>query len=442
MTVDLEQQSSSPAPTLHDEPAVMEDTQRHGINSTTWHGRRGLVVKILAGVMVAILVVFLADLSYVFGSTFEVGNRVSGLKILVVDYDGGAVGESVASAYKNFQDKTFPTLEFRSADDYPETQDVKHGVCHADYWGAIYINKGSSDKLAAAYEGGSAAENYNPADSITYIYNSARYPTVASGYLVPNLQKIIGAARGTYYQSQQGRSALRSVNSSDPAAVEAFLNPIQGTADIIMPTNQGSRNLYNTINIVMAILGQFFYVLAMNGIYDKFGLHKNMRIRDLFIMRLINGMVFCALFALIVTGYIWAFREDWDVSGGQFALSWLTFWLFMDVNFQVLETLIGSFIPMALTPFFLLTWFMMNVGSVVFPFELTAGFYRIGYIFPAHSLWIILIQVWSGCGNSLHIGLPILFAWFVVGHVTAFFGIRKRCLDQLENLKTAEGKQQ
>jgi hypothetical protein len=256
------------------------------------------------------------------------------------------------------------------------------------------------------------------------------------------LQKVIGAARGSYYQSQQGRSALRSVNSSDPAAVEAYLNPIQGTADVIQPTNQGSRNLYNTINIVMAILGQFFYVLAMNGIYDKFGLHKNMRIRDLFIMRFINGMIFSALYALVVTGYIWAFREDWDVSGGQFALSWLTFWLFMDVNFQVLETLIGSYIPMALTPFFLLTWFMMNVGSVVFPFELTAGFYRIGYIFPAHSLWIILIQVWSGCGNSLHIGLPILFAWWVVGHVTAFFGIRKRCLDQLENLNTAEGKQQ
>ncbi|ENH67391.1 Nitrosoguanidine resistance protein SNG1 [Fusarium oxysporum f. sp. cubense race 1] len=417
MTVDLEQQPSSPAPTLHGEPVVMEDTQRHGINSTIWHGRRGLVVKILTGIMVAILVVFLADLSYVFGSTFEVGNRVSGLKILVVDYDGG---------------QDFPT----------ETKDVKHGVCNADYWGAIYIKKGSSDKLAAAYEGGSAAENYNPADSITYIYNSARYPTVASGYLVPNLQKVIGAARGSYYQSQQGRSALRSVNSSDPAAVEAYLNPIQGTADVIQPTNQGSRNLYNTINIVMAILGQFFYVLAMNGIYDKFGLHKNMRIRDLFIMRFINGMIFSALYALVVTGYIWAFREDWDVSGGQFALSWLTFWLFMDVNFQVLETLIGSYIPMALTPFFLLTWFMMNVGSVVFPFELTAGFYRIGYIFPAHSLWIILIQVWSGCGNSLHIGLPILFAWWVVGHVTAFFGIRKRCLDQLENLNTAEGKQQ
>ncbi|KAF5000533.1 hypothetical protein FGRMN_1700 [Fusarium graminum] len=423
------QRSSSPAPTLHDEPA-MPSVERVSSRAPQMRGPTSIVFKILTGVMVAILVIFLADLSYLFGSTFKSNERVSALKILVVDYDGGAVGESVANAYKLLQDKTFPTFEFRSADEYPETSDVKRSVCKADYWGALYINKGSSDSLAAAYDGGSAAENYNPADSITYIYNGARYPTVASGYLAPNLNAIIGAARGSYYQTQEGRSALRNVNSSDPAAVKAYLNPITGTPDIIRPTNQGSRNLYNTINIVMAILGQFFYVLAMNGIYDKFGLHKNMRVRDVWAMRFINGKIYSMLFAVVVTGYIWAFREDWGVSGGEWALTWLTFWLFMDVNFQVLETCIGSFIPMAATPFFLLTWFMVNVAAVVFPFELTAGFYRIGYFFPAHSLWIVLIQVWSGCGNSLHIGLPILFAWFVVGHVTAFFGVRKRCLDQ------------
>ncbi|KAH6951723.1 hypothetical protein DER45DRAFT_576930 [Fusarium avenaceum] len=434
------QRSPSPAPTLHDDEPAMANMERQSSRAAQMRGPTSMVIKILTGVMVAILVIFLADLSYLFGSTFKTNERVSALKILVVDYDGGAVGASVANAYKSLQAKTFPTFEFRSADEFPETSDVKRSVCKADYWGALYINKDASDRLAAAYEGGSAAENYNPADSITYIYNGARYPTVASGFLAPNLNAIIGASRGGYYQTQEGRSALRNVNSSDPAAVEAYLNPITGTPDIIRPTNQGSRNLYNTINIVMAILGQFFYVLAMNGIYDKFGLHKSMRVRDVWVMRFINGKIFSMLFAMVVTGYIWAFREDWAVSGADWALTWLTFWLFMDVNFQVLETTIGSYVPMPLTPFFLLTWFMVNVASVVFPFELTAGFYRIGYIFPAHSLWIVLIQVWSGCGNSLHIGLPILFAWFIVGHVTAFFGVRKRCLDQTQPQAPAEEK--
>lgn len=432
-------QQSSPSPTLQDdEAAIPPSAERHGMNSPEWHGRRALAAKILMGVMVAVLVIFLADLSYLFGSTFRVNDRISALKILVVDYDGGPIGESIANAYESLQSRKFPSLDFRPSSDYPDTSDVRHSVCNANYWGAIYIHEGASDRLAAAYEGGPAAEDYNPKDSITYIYNGARYPTVAAGYLAPNFQAVISAARGGYYQTRQGQSALGSINSSDIAAVQAYLNPIQGTADIIRPTNQASRNLYNTINIVMAILGQFFYVLAMNGIYDKFGIHKSMRIRDVWLMRFITGKIFSMLFAVVVTGYIWAFREDWGVSGGQWALTWLVFWLFMDTNFQVLETVVGSFVPMALTPLFLLTWFMVNVAAVVFPFELAAGFYRIGYAFPAHSLWILLVRVWSGCGNYLHIGLPIMFAWWIVGHVTAYFGVRKRCLDQAAQQQTAE----
>ncbi|KAH7124261.1 hypothetical protein EDB81DRAFT_912287 [Dactylonectria macrodidyma] len=412
-------QRPSPEPTLHDEP-VTPYAGRQGINSPQWRSQRAVAAKILMGVMVAILVIFLADLSYLFGATFRINDRVSALNVLIVDYNGRPVGESVVSAYKTLQNSQFPSLEFRPPADYPDPSDMKHSVYRAS----------ASDRLAAAYKGGSAAEAFDPNDSITYIYNGARYPTAASGYLAPNFQAFVSATRGSYYRTEQGQSALKSVNSSDPAAVRAFLDPIQGTADIIRATYHASRTLYNTINIVMAVLGQFLYVLAMNGIFDKFGMHKSMRIRDVWLMRFVTGKIFSMLFAVVVTGYIWAFREDWGVSGGQWALSWLTFWLFMDTNFQVLESTIGSFVPMALTPFFLLTWFMVNVSACIFPFELMAGFYRIGYAFPAHALWITLIEVWSGCGNYLRIGLPVLFAWWLLGHVTAFFSIRKRCLAQ------------
>lgn len=240
-----------------------------------------------------------------------------------------------------------------------------------------------------------------------------------------------------YYRTDEGSSALRSLNTSDPKAVQAYLSPITSTADVIRPTNQGSKSLYNTINIVMAVLGQFFYVLAMNGILDKLGIHNKMRVRDVWIMRCTAGKIFSLLYAVVVTGYIWAFREDWGADGGDWALTWLTFWLFMDTNFQVLESLIGSYVSLQFTPFFLLTWFMVNVAACVFPFELLAGFFRVGYAFPAHAMWIVLIEVWSGCGNSLHIGLPVLFAWWAAGQVTAFFSIRKRCLDSV--LEMGEG---
>ncbi|KAF7548183.1 hypothetical protein G7Z17_g7220 [Cylindrodendrum hubeiense] len=314
-------------PTLHDEPEIPE--ARHGINSPQWRDRRAIASKALVGVMLGILIIFLADLSYLFGATFKVNDRVSTLNILIVDYNGGPVGEAIANAYKGLQSKQFPSLELQSTDDYPNVSDVKHGVCKADYWGAIYIHKGASARLAAAYDGGAAAEDFNPSDSITYIYNAARYPTVASGYLTSNLQTLLGASRAGYYQTKSGQAALRSINTINAAAVQAYLNPIQGTTEIIQPTNQGSRNLYNTINIIMAILGQFFYVLAINGLFDKFGIHKGMRVRNVWLMRFTAGKIFSMLFAIVVTGYIWAFREDWDITSSQWALNWLTFWLFI-----------------------------------------------------------------------------------------------------------------
>ncbi|KAJ4037733.1 hypothetical protein NW761_006189 [Fusarium oxysporum] len=407
---------------------------REGIGSSHWQGRRTTAVKLLTVVAVAILLVFLADLSYLFGATFQVKDRVQALKILVVDYDGGPVGQSVAQAYRSLQSNQFPSFDFRSSADFPDPSNIKHEVCKDKYWGAVYIQNGASDRLANLYKGGAAAEgnnNNNSTEAVTYTYNAARYPTVASSYLAPNFQALISASREMYYQTDEGSSALRSLNTSDPTAVQTYLSPITSTADVIRPTNQGSRSLYNTINIVMAVLGQFFFVIAMNGIFDKFGIHNKMRVRDVWIMRFTAGKIFSLLYAIVVTGYIWAFREDWGVDGRAWALTWLTFWLFMDTNFQVLESLIGSYMSLQFTPFFLLSWFMVNVAACVFPFELLAGFYRVGYVFPAHAMWVILIEVWSGCGNSMHIGLPVLFAWWTVGQVTAFFSIRKHCLDSV-----------
>lgn len=107
----------------------------------------------------------------------------------------------------------------------------------------------------------------------------------------------------------------------------------------------------------------------------------------------------------------------------------------------MLEITIDSFIPISFTPFLLLIWSVVNVLAVIFLFELTAGFYCIGYTFPAYALWIILIEVWSGYGNYLRTGLPILIAWWVTGHFTAYLGIRERCLNRSARQTAAEDKE-
>ncbi|CBF79658.1 hypothetical protein AN7574.2 [Aspergillus nidulans FGSC A4] len=116
-----------------------------------------------------------------------------------------------------------------------------------------------------------------------------------------------------------------------------------------------------------------------------------------------------------MTGYIWAFRENRDVSSGQFALTWMAIWLAMHVHFLFIDSAI-SVIPMPIVPFFVLTWTILNVSSTIGPFDLSPGFYRIGYAFPAHSLYELLLQNWmDGCNPHLYRAFPILWSLSIIG---------------------------
>jgi hypothetical protein len=76
----------------------------------------------------------------------------------------------------------------------------------------------------------------------------------------------------------------------------------------------------------------------------------------------------------------------------------------------------------------LITWIVFNVTSILLPFELCPGFYKWGYIFPAHEVYQVLTDIWSGgCNPQLHYALPILFAWEITGLVLSALGVYRRC---------------
>lgn len=104
----------------------------------------------------------------------------------------------------------------------------------------------------------------------------------------------------------------------------------------------------------------------------------------------------------------------------------MAYWLYMHANFAVLDA-VTAFIPLSFLPFFVLTWAITNVTSALYPVELSAGFYRVGFALPGHELYAILFQIWSGgCNNQLYRALPILFAWEVVGVILAIVGMLRR----------------
>ncbi|KAH7170006.1 hypothetical protein EDB81DRAFT_150728 [Dactylonectria macrodidyma] len=385
----------------------------------------GFVMPVVA-ISIILQILFLGNMSYLYGVLFKSGSRAHALKVLAIDYDGGEIGQALSIAYQSLEAKTFPTVEYHSASEYSTPELLNEVICKGDYWAAIYTHSGASKRLMATIEGQNTSE-YDPGSTISYIYDASYYPIISTSVIQANMETLIAVTSRIYYSV--ATDARAAVNLTDATSYSAFLNPIQASSQVQSPTNQGTRVLLNTVSMVMPTLMQFFFLMAMNGIFGEAGVFNTVSKRDIYLMRLVISKAYTFMCALCMTGYIWAFREDWAVTGRQFGETWMCLWLYMEISYLLLDTVLDPVIPMKFFPFFLLTWIITNVASTIYPFALSAGFYRLGYALPAHNTWTLLMEVWSGgCKLQNEVALPVLLAWWVLGHVSSAWSVRNRCI--------------
>ncbi|KAK3996210.1 hypothetical protein QBC44DRAFT_232257 [Cladorrhinum sp. PSN332] len=370
---------------------------------------------------------FLGLFCYIFGSLFVQTNHTHNLKILFVDYDGGAIGDAVREAYTALRGKSFPSLIERSSTDHPATTDLWRAVCHADYWAALYVVPGASSRLEEVLSAGPdspSTPSYNNRDVMAYIWNEALYAPVVDASISSNIQLLSNAARIAYTTSN-GTGNVTTIRGA--SALSALADPWHLESLNIQPTSQGSRAIYNTIVIVLILIQEFFYLGTINGLYAQFKLYTQLDPYRIAVVRNLNSLVYTLVGTLCVTGTIWAFKSGWDINGNQFVLCWVTFWLFAHVNFLTLDVF-TVWLPPPYVPMALVSWIICNVTSILLPFELSPVFYRLGYVFPAHEVYQVLTDIWSGgCNPRLRYALPILFAWEAVSLALSVLGVFRRC---------------
>ncbi|KAE8139715.1 hypothetical protein BDV38DRAFT_39661 [Aspergillus pseudotamarii] len=399
-----------PHPSIHD-PSVRR--RRWGLLKAA--GLNFIVLQLL----------FLGLFCYLFGSLFQQTSHTQNLHVVFVDYDGGAVGSAIRAAYQQLKGPGFPTLNEQSVSAYPRPSTVTSAVCKIDYWGGLYTSVNASNRLAAAFGGGPAAASYNNSDVLTLVWNEARYPTVVDSAIANNMQSLSEAARVAYFKTN-GMQALGSLNDRDPAALAAFTNPWTLASINIQPTTQGSRLIYNTLVIILILIQEFFYLGYINGLYQQFQLYVTIAAPRIATVRQLISGLYTLSGSLCTTGAIWAFRHGWHVDGGQFALTWMALWLFAHCNFLVLDVF-TIWLPPPGVPMALISWVVLNVTSILLPFELSPGFYQWGYALPAHSIFQVLVDIWSdGCNPQLYYALPVLFAYELIALTLSSVGVYRR----------------
>lgn len=366
---------------------------------------------------------FLGLFCWIFGSLFQQSDHTHNISIVFVDYDGGAVGAAVREAYQGLQGPRFPSLMEREPAALTSPAALRQLVCRTDYWAALYVAPGSSDRLQAALGGGSNATGLNKSGILTYIWNEARYSSVVDSVISSNVQLLSSAAR-VAYTTANGTAGIQQLTSAE--AMSVFAEPWQLASINIQSTTQGSRAIYNTLVIILILMQEFFYLGALNGLYIQHRLYSRLSPHRMVIVRDVISLLYCLVGSLCTTGAIWAFRAGWDVDGRQFLLSWMVLWLFAHINFLQLDVF-TIWLPPPYIPMALISWVIFNVASIILPFELSPGFYHIGYAAPAHGVYQILVDIWSrGCNPHLYYALPILFIWWTWGIVMSGLGVYRR----------------
>jgi hypothetical protein len=407
--------------TTHLYPQAKEQQRRLSSTNPTLRDIRFNFFKLAALNFIILQLLFFCLFCYIFGSLFQQTSHVHNLTVAFVDYDGGIIGTSVRQAYQQLQGAGFPALIELSPLKYSHPSDLEKLVCRIDYWAALYVSPGASNRLANGLTGGEASSSYNRSDVLSFFWNEARYSTTVDTVAV-DLRTLTEAARIVY----SGTGAMQTVPKGNAAAVSVFSNPWELTSLNLQPTTQGSRLIYNTLVIILVVLQEFFYLGTINGLYAQFKLYGRIPHHRIMVVRLCISLSYTFVGSLCTTGMIWAFRSGWDVNGNQFVLTWMSFWLFAHLNFLTFDVF-SIWLPPPFVPMALITWIVLNITSILLPFALSPGFYRWAYALPTHALYNLLIDIWSrGCNPTLAYALPVMFAFELSSLALCMLGVYRR----------------
>jgi hypothetical protein len=383
------------------------------------------IASIMLGLL--ILLLFFGNFVYVFGSTFQQSSRNHAYRIAALNYDvDGPIWKAITNAYSSLKSDQFPSLIFEESSNFPTPQNLIDAVRSQNYWGAIYVTCGASARLSNATLGRSSS--YSGHDSIAYVWNEIRYPATSTSVIKAGIMQLQTVAAVEYQKSAidsfvENFKGLNGLNAQ--IAMQAFLAPFDAVEINIKIASEASNVLYNTLAMAGAIVQQNIFVIAFHNMSKQFGLF-NRPFKSSAPWVLGVGLTYTFLAALVLTSTIYAFRENWAITGTQFVETWMVMWLVNHIYYQLMDGTLGL-VPIKVYSLMIISFLFISITTTIFPLESCAGFYRWGQSLPTLQGFHVLVDIWSNSSSKLYEALAILFAWWVASAAYAISGTIAKC---------------
>ncbi|CAA7263441.1 unnamed protein product [Cyclocybe aegerita] len=379
----------------------------------------------ISGLGMVIITIFCVFSIY-WGSLWKVPEH--SLRGIVVDFDGGEIGQSVVQSLINSPPPQVVRWRMRSPRRFPRGPvDVQNSLKENEAWAAIVINDGASANLANALL--SPNGSYNGSEAITAYGVEARNENAYRNLIRPLIQTDLDrvkldfalqlAARVTSSPDSNLTSNLTSLLSTSP---QTIINPISYTIVNLIPFNQPVASAVAFVGLIYCLILSFFVVMVAYGARQASGVNRILDLKSLIILRLTTsflGYFFLSLFySLLSLAFKLDFTRRYGHSG--FFLFWMLNYFGMLSVGLALESLITIFTATWI-PYFQMLWIIANVSVCVFPIEILPGIFHYGYATPFYNLSISIRSIAFGTKNTLGPSFGILILWVAISSMTLPF---------------------
>ncbi|KAJ7929153.1 hypothetical protein B0H13DRAFT_2652668 [Mycena leptocephala] len=289
--------------------------------------RTAYLKAVVSGVIALGILVF-AVFSIYWGSVWRTPHHT--LPGWVVDFDGGAIGNSVSVAFTGL--KSVPggiAWEVVSASNFPGgISQLEHAVVQEKTWYAVAINSGASANLSAAV-GAVDPSSYDSSMAITFIASEARNENI---YRI-HTHIFTGQLEAVSHQfAVQFTKNLTSSNVANllSAAPELIVRPIYYSINNIRPFDVPVAGASTFFGLIYLLIIAFIVVLISTAARMTSGLEQRLTLGSLIRLRVATPFVAYFFIALCYTLLSLAFGLPFGRRFGR--AGFLVFWMLNYLN--------------------------------------------------------------------------------------------------------------
>lgn len=407
---------------------TVQEQQPKGLVSIFDPSVRSLHVKVIkqSVLLLLLLAIIIPVLSIFWGSMHHRHLRAHNLKVWVIDFDQGEVGQSVVDYIRPLIGVP-STLGFEiinPSDYHGNISTIFDDIVDEKAWAAVAIAPNATQVLNDAVA--NMDKNFETSYLVQFVYNQARQETVSFQIMIPIMTKI-----NEGWTKQFGTQHVQRLASTLPQAnMSSLVANVPGlVADPISFTFVNVRPYFGDYAPAILITGLIYIIIVSFFEVPHFaGVHLMVLARVKFMHAMVHRLILnlCAMFILS----LWfsfislAFGQDFSAKYGRggFVVYWMINFMAMAALGGASENMVGMIMtvfPPALG-YWLIFWVALNAATSFSPLELSPGVYQVGKILPVHNAQQAIRTVVFNTKSHMAVNFAVFTVWIVVNFLFSF----------------------